>query len=383
VRILLRLAVDIPLRCGPTLLRSGALASSLADVERRGRGARSRPCDWPVNQLDRRWRGRRGCVPGYPPMAVGRRGKVPPPAGHKGVVDGGLGPVLASFASEALLPARQVPIIGLTGGFSPRSSPFRSDHVELLLGDLDALPPIVVQAATMAVIDGVHRVEAFRRRGRPEIPAVLVDCSDAEALVIAVEANVRHGLPLTLAERRRAASALLGRFADRSDRWIAARTGLSHTTVASLRASVPGPAATRRVGLDGRSRPPARSGLRERIGAAASEHPAASTRELGRIVGASPSTVSSALKIVPARHAPAANHPSPLNVPSPTDRGGPQSEVVTWLDAATATGDLDELVQSVPIGRVYDVADECRRRAAWWARLAGELEDRARRGHRR
>ena len=98
---------------------------------------------------------------------------------------------------------------------------------------VDHLPPVIVDERTMAVIDGVHRLEAFRRLGRSHINALLFAGDEMEALVLAVRTHITHGKPLNRSERQTAARALLSRCPDRSDRWVGDVCGLSHTTVAA------------------------------------------------------------------------------------------------------------------------------------------------------
>jgi len=50
-----------------------------------------------------------------------------------------------------------------------------------------------------------------------------------------------------------------------------------------------------------------------------------------------------------------------------------------WLSATDVTEEYERYVESVPVGRLYAVADEARRRATWWNELAGAPERRARR----
>lgn len=56
------------------------------------------------------------------------------------------------------------------------------DHVKELMDDIKKrgilIKPILVDAKTMIILDGHHRVEALRRLGRKLIPAVLVDYDD-------------------------------------------------------------------------------------------------------------------------------------------------------------------------------------------------------------
>ena len=90
----------------------------------------------------------------------------------------------------------------LVGSYSPRDIRVDEDHVLALAEVLDRLPPVVVDKRTMKVIDGVHRVEASRRLGRTEIRALFFSGSETEALVVAVQANIRHGKPLSRSERQ-------------------------------------------------------------------------------------------------------------------------------------------------------------------------------------
>jgi ParB-like chromosome segregation protein Spo0J len=52
------------------------------------------------------------------------------------------------------------------------------------------------------IIDGVHRTEAYKRAGRATIKAKLVDCKDElDYRIKAIEANLKHGLPLRKEEK--------------------------------------------------------------------------------------------------------------------------------------------------------------------------------------
>src|SRR6202012_870809 len=97
--------------------------------------------------------------------------------------------------------------------------------------------PILVQRS-MHVIDGAHRVRAAQLRGQIVIRAILVDDNESEAFIRSVTANTRHGLPLTLRDRKQAAARLLRICPDKSDRAIAELAGLSGKTVGALRRSI-------------------------------------------------------------------------------------------------------------------------------------------------
>jgi len=64
----------------------------------------------------------------------------------------------------------------------------------------EALPPIVVDAKSMRVVDGFHRVTAYQRFAGPDakVPAeVHTYSTDAEMFADAVRRNARHGRPLS------------------------------------------------------------------------------------------------------------------------------------------------------------------------------------------
>jgi hypothetical protein len=101
-------------------------------------------------------------------------------------------------AVESLLPADP-----------PRSGRVDEVHAALLAETDPGLPPIVVHRPTMRVIDGMHRLHAAARKGQREIAVRFFDGSEAEAFVLAVELNISHGLPLSLADRKAAAGRIL------------------------------------------------------------------------------------------------------------------------------------------------------------------------------
>jgi hypothetical protein len=197
----------------------------------------------------------------------------------------------------------------LVGSYSPRDKRVDDDHVLALAEVLDRVPPVVVDKATMKVIDGVHRVEASRRMGRAEIRAVFFEGSETDALVVAVQANIRHGKPLSRGERQAAAGALLRRCPERSD---------------------------------------------------LAEEPGSSFREAAEAAGVALSTVHRT--VTGARR---------LRAGIP-ERAGSSPPVLPLEDIA------DLHPEAVPLGRIYEVADELRRRARTCLELAEALERRAR-----
>ncbi|MER7990215.1 ParB N-terminal domain-containing protein [Streptomyces noursei] len=184
-----------------------------------------------------------------------------------------------------------VPISSLNIGHSPRRAGLDIGHVRLLTES--ATPPIIVQRETLHVIDGVHRVKAAQRLGRDTIEARFFDGTDEDAFVLAVELNSSHGLPLSLGDRTAAATRILATHTAWSDRRIARVTGLSPTTVGSLRrrATVQNGHLDSRTGSDGRARPMNSAAGRRMAGQVLTEQPGLSLRQVARLTGVAPSTV--------------------------------------------------------------------------------------------
>ncbi len=286
-----------------------------------------------------------------------------------------------------------VPLDDLTVGYSPRHTKLDPDHVVALIDVVDRLPPVVVDERTMTVLDGVHRLEVFRRLGRSHISAVLFTGNEMEALVIAIQANTTHGKPLTRSERQAAARVLLGRCPERSDRWVGEVCGLSHTTVALLRRSVGSAVAPVRTGRDGRRRPVDPSRGQAAVARVMAENPLASVRQAAGAAGVAPSTVQRmAARLAKSEGSPpdkvaltlrstvlgAGRRPiGDLALPVPAEL----ADVFSWLSrTAVAFEDLHTYLARLPLSRVYEVADECRRRSRIWVEIADLLEARVRRG---
>ncbi|MET3983341.1 ParB/RepB/Spo0J family partition protein [Streptomyces sp. PvR034] len=191
-----------------------------------------------------------------------------------------------------------VPVHALLDAESPRLAGVDQDHVRLLAGLETELPPIVVHRSTLRVIDGMHRLHAARLRGRESIAVRWFDGTRPEAFLLAVEANNRHGLPLTLSDRRESARRILRAWPEWSDRAVAAKVGLSGKTVGVLRrtaaengeAGAPGELPAARVGCDGRARPLNATEGRLRAMDYLAVRPEASLREIARSAGISVET---------------------------------------------------------------------------------------------
>ena len=305
----------------------------------------------------------------------------------------------------------RLPIADLVLGPSLRERGIDPAHVAALAEVAESWPPIVVNSADRGVIDGQHRVAAAKQLGLRDVRVTWFDGSHEQSYLEFVRSNVKHGLPLTLAERRRAARHFVCSCPDLSDRGIAAVCGLSPRTVARLReeASVDKLRThasrhdQRRVGRDGRVRPIDPKATRGRIAEELGRQPDASLRTIAAAVGASPETVRSvrnelrgngsstrpgaaaepeaAAKVLGLLSRPVGSH---VGVTCRDDRAftdredGP--EFVEWFGATSVEqGDLWRYAETVPLSRVYEIADEARRRAEFWSGFAGAVEDRVRR----
>jgi ParB-like chromosome segregation protein Spo0J len=189
----------------------------------------------------------------------------------------------------------KVPIKSLRQSDSPRLSGENEEHALILAQSEDKFPPIIVQRTTMRVVDGMHRLRAAALRGEDQIEVRFFDGSEADAFVLAVEANITHGLPLSLSDRKAAAARIIGSHPHWSDRVVAAATGLSHKTVGAIRQRPSGeiPQTDVRVGHDGRVRPLNAAKGRMRAGELMTERPHASLRQIAQEAGISVETARS------------------------------------------------------------------------------------------
>ncbi|MEU6832495.1 ParB N-terminal domain-containing protein [Nocardia beijingensis] len=181
---------------------------------------------------------------------------------------------------------------------SPRSNGEDRRHIARLAESDTELPPILVHRSTMRVIDGMHRLRAAQWLGREHIDVVFFDGTPAEAFLRGVELNTTHGLPLTLSDRKAAAERIIESLPELSDRAIAATTGLSARTVATIRqrSSAEIPQSNVRVGADGRRRPMDRAQRRRRVAELLATSPDMPLRALAAAAEVSISTAHSIRK---------------------------------------------------------------------------------------
>jgi hypothetical protein len=185
-----------------------------------------------------------------------------------------------------------VPIASLKPADSPRLNGISAGHAQALAETDGELPPILVQRRTMKVIDGMHRVDAARRRGEDMISARFFDGDDQDAFLVGVAANVKHGLPLSLADRRSAAARIIKLRPEASDRWIADLAGVAPKTVAAIRRRLPEVPRQldRRIGRDGRLRPVSPAEGRRTASEMLTAYPDSSLRQIANNAGISVNT---------------------------------------------------------------------------------------------
>lgn len=186
----------------------------------------------------------------------------------------------------------KVPVLSLQPGESPRLQGQDRGHVARLAEAGVPLPPILVDRSTMQVIDGMHRLMAASLQGQETVDVEFFDGSPADAFLLAVKANVTHGLPLSLADRRAAAERIIALHPNMSDRAVGESAGLAARTVAAIRrrCADAGSQQQARMGRDGKVRPLNGAEGRRRAAALLAEQPGASLREVAREAGISPAT---------------------------------------------------------------------------------------------
>jgi ParB-like chromosome segregation protein Spo0J len=288
-----------------------------------------------------------------------------------------------------------VSVARLGPGQSLRETPIDTDHVRRLVATGGTWPPLLVRSTDLVVIDGLHRLAAAVELGLATTTVSLFDGSSDDALVEAIRANVGHGLPLTLSERKNAAVRLLAAHEEWSDRMVGGICGLAPSTVSHLRVTRDEPPVaaivplTRRLGRDGRNRPVDGAELRRHIAAALHDDPGASLRMIAARTGASPATVRAVRRALAEPLQRRAADGDQVRDDPGQCVGGPWSrdpacssseaprQFAAWFDQTRIDGPSSLLhASSVPLSRVYEVADESLRRARLWTEFAAALESR-------
>lgn len=298
-----------------------------------------------------------------------------------------------------------------------------ADRLAALAAEVDTWPPVVAYRPDLTVIDGAHRVEAARRLGIGQVAVRWFEGTRAEALIASVTLNDEAGTPVGATDREAVLVELMSELPQWSDRRIAAAVGSSPKTVARLRrrAACTGETESKRVGRDGRLRPVRSGSTHEAIADALHRRPHASLRAIAAEIGVSPETVRSVrhrLNGTAAASVASATTPSPLAAPIPDPLRGVETglaevdeadesdadefdtgegtvapwrrdralesaehgdDFLGWFETTTVEGDHRTRGLDVPMSRVYEIADEARRRAQWWLSFATTLEQRSRR----
>ncbi|WP_329570504.1 ParB/RepB/Spo0J family partition protein [Kitasatospora sp. NBC_01266] len=310
-----------------------------------------------------------------------------------------------------------VPVGLLKPADSPRLHGEDPDHIRLLAESDATLPPLLVHRGSMRVVDGMHRLRVAQLRGDTEVRVQYFDGTEFEAFIRAVQLNVTHGLPLTLADREAAAARIIESSDSWSDRAIARMTGLSAPTVGRIRAHhLPDhPIDTQaRIGLDGRVRPLNSVAGRRRASELIDTEPTLSLREIAKRAGISVGTARDVRKRlgrgedpIPARFLPGpatapavatgphGHPPAAAAPPSPSSMAGTYTSnlnslkndpslcltstgrfLLRWLSLhAISREKRAGLIKSLPAhskSRIAGMAKYCSR---WWAEFADDLEE--------
>ncbi len=317
----------------------------------------------------------------------------------------------ALLAAEAPDLSEVIAIGSLLPADSPRIAGEDTEHTRVLRGKLSELPAILVNRRTMQVIDGMHRLAAARLEGAETILAKFVDTDEQNAFVLAVKANSRHGLPLSVADREAAASRILSWYPYWSDRMVAAVVGLAATTVGAIRerSTVQPLHSNARLGRDGRLRPMSTMDGRRRASEIIAARPEASLREIAREAGISLGTAHNVRERLrrgedcvpdnqsagpkqsgspcdgrPARRKRRCGEPQPWQavreriVKDPALRYADAGRtLLRWFDTrATGIGEWRDIIDAIPphwVETMVNVAHSCGNE---WHELASELEQR-------
>lgn len=319
-----------------------------------------------------------------------------------------------SKVAEELLryPLARLRIDSLVPADSPRLEGEDSAHIVSLAEIGEQLPPIVVHAPSMRVIDGMHRVRAAAARGATEISARMVTGSPHDSFLLAVRLNVVHGLPLSRADRIAAVNRIDSSHPEWSDGLIAGVVGLSVATVGKIRRSSTAESdrTDARVGRDGRVRPINGAAGRALASKLLTENPTATLREIAMQAGVSPTTVQDVRRRMdagedpfPARQRSAAARAktttsNSANESVTSDQGLGSREAIAslvgllkkdpslrfndsgrallrWLDSQLASmSDWNRIVRGVPAHCTGTLAEAARAYAAAWGELAKQVE---------
>jgi hypothetical protein len=141
----------------------------------------------------------------------------------------------------------QFPIANITTDprLQTRAGPLDEEHVErlrLAILENKGVEPVVLafDGSNHLLEDGFHRLEAHRRQGALELPALIYTKTFREALWDALAHNASHGLPRNNQDKRRVVGIALAdaEWQVKSDRAIAEHCQVSHDFVNRLRREI-------------------------------------------------------------------------------------------------------------------------------------------------
>lgn len=114
-----------------------------------------------------------------------------------------------------------------------------AEYAEAMLDPIRVFPPVIVyhDGRDYWLADGFHRLAAWERIGRTDIPTDIRQGTRRDAILHSVAANSTHGLRRTNEDKRRAVMTLLddAEWSQWSDGKIADRCGVSQPFVSSIR----------------------------------------------------------------------------------------------------------------------------------------------------
>jgi transposase-like protein len=307
---------------------------------------------------------------------------------------------LPQLQSGRISDPQWVPVRSLLPADSPRQLGEDIEHTQMLAHIDTRFPPILVHRKTMRVIDGMHRLGAAILRGDELTEVRFFEGSEQEAFVLAVQTNIAHGLPLSYADRSRAAERIIASQPTWSDRAIAAAVGLGARTIGNIRRRMriqPDSEVRARTGRDGRVRPLDSAEGRLRASQILRDRPETSLREVAREVGVSPSTVQDVRRRVQRGEDPvprprqrrSAEPPAPEAPDLAAMLQGLQNDpslrftesgrnLLRWIFSRAIRADERlGVIGKVPPHCTYIIANVARSCADEWLRLADRLERRA------
>lgn len=318
--------------------------------------------------------------------------------------DGGVAGISPAFDSCSLTEVAVVALASLPVGHAWRAHGLDDARVTALAARYPQLPPVLVRRDDLLVVDGAHTVAAARRLGMQVAHVRWFDGTWVDAAEAFVTRNsIANSLPLSTEDRRAVIHSTLHAEPTWSDRRIAQVCGVSPKMIARIRSAAPSlrPAhavGEKRVGRDGRARPVRAGAMRVLIAQMLDEQPDASLRTVASALGVSPETARSVrrdrevgqesrmvgwhgsstafdeLALVRIRR----ESPAPWRGDHAFKSTSAGEEFIGWFEA-TNIGDEPCRADDVPLSRIYEIADEARRRATFWSEFADSIERRARR----